>query len=98
MAHLLEVRPHGANSTLGALPANSLREAENLHRIFGGSIVSPSTGIDYTPYTGPLYNRHGREYADAIARAADARRPLSTASIAAQQSAAWQIHGARAAL
>lgn len=49
MTHNLEVRPHGFNSRLGWLPAQTIEEATRLHRIFGGVIVDPRTGIDYTP-------------------------------------------------
>ncbi len=47
MTHILEVRPHGYNSRKGWLPANSIEEARNLVRIFGGDIIDPITGIQY---------------------------------------------------
>ncbi len=40
----LEVRPHGHNSRLGALPAKTLEEARNLQRVFGGAIIDTLTG------------------------------------------------------
>ncbi len=43
----LEVRPHGHNSRLGALPAKTLEEAHNLQRMFGGAIIDTVTGWDY---------------------------------------------------
>lgn len=49
MDYIFEVRPHGANSRLGFLPAHSLEEAINLHRIFGGSIIYLPTGWDVSP-------------------------------------------------
>lgn len=49
MSAILEVRPHGFHSRLGVLPAETLEQAYNLHRIFGGVIVHVETGVDYTP-------------------------------------------------
>ena len=52
MSHIFEVRPHGANSRLGYVPANTLDAAHNLHRIFGGAVVDLATGWDITPKEG----------------------------------------------
>jgi serine protease inhibitor ecotin len=43
----IEVRPHGHNSRLGALPAKTLEEACNLQRVFGGDIIDTETGWHY---------------------------------------------------
>ena len=52
MEHRIEVRPNGFNTRLGYLPAETLEQAYNLHRIFGGAVVDTVTGIDYTPSKG----------------------------------------------
>lgn len=49
MSHNLEVRPHGFDNRVGWLPANTLDQAYRLHRLYGGVVVDPVTGIDYTP-------------------------------------------------
>lgn len=43
----LEVRPHGANCTLGALPAHSFSEALRLQNVFGGDVVDSAQGWHY---------------------------------------------------
>lgn len=44
------VRPYGANETRAQLPANTIKDAQYLKRIFGGAIVCANTGIDYSCY------------------------------------------------
>lgn len=44
------IRPHGANETLGQLPANNISDAQHLKRVFGGAIVCANSGIDYSDY------------------------------------------------
>ena len=44
------VRPYGANETRAQLPADTIKAALHLKRIFGGAIVCAHTGIDYSGY------------------------------------------------